>query len=174
MTTSRKLISGLHSSPKCAILLALLCSLPFHATAKSWQEAINDVNALSEKYKLAAETASGESITYFLGTAHGTMDMEMHMCAILGRWMGFAEHIGHLEPPQPSMDSEPITLANSYASLSNWTYTAKRFANLSQHERTLRWNYECVGKQGIPSHLEVDVPDEVFFHAEGLVAQIGG
>ena len=73
-------------------LFVLLVILNFSATqseAKSWQEAIDDVHELAERYRVAAENASGEPISYFLGTAHGSTDVNMHQCAILGRRMGF-------------------------------------------------------------------------------------
>lgn len=155
-------------------LLAMLMLHANHSDAKSWQDAIDDVSALAEQYKEAAELASGEPITYFLGTAHGTLDVNMHLCAILGRRLGFVEYIGHLEPPQPPLSSDANTLANNYASLSNWTYAAQRFASISQHERAKHWNLECVDKMGIPANLWVDVPSEVFSHADGTYLWVYG
>lgn len=158
-------------------ILALLVILIISATqssAKSWQEAIDDVYYLAGRYKEAAETISGESISYFLGSIHGTTDVSMHQCAILGRRMGYAKHISQLEPPQPPLDSDPQTLANNYASLINWTNAAEWFAGVSQHERAKRWNLECVGKKGIPSNLWVDVPPEVFYRADGTYLWIYG
>lgn len=155
-------------------LLTILTFLATHSSAKSWQNAIDDVYALAERYKETAEAESGETITYFLGTLHGTTDVKMHQCAILGRRMGFVEHIDHLEPPQPSLDSDPQILANNYASLMNWTNAAEWFAGVSQHERAKRWNLECVGKKGIPLGLWVDVPSEAFYRADGTYLWIYG
>lgn len=155
-------------------LLVILSFLATESTAKSWQEAIDDVYALAEIYKVAAEAASGETISHFLGTIHGTTDVKMHQCAILGRRMGFVEHIGHLEPPQPPLESDPQILANNYASLMNWTHAAEWFAGVSQHERAKHWNLECVGKRGISSGLWVDVPPEVFYRADGTYLWIYG
>lgn len=158
---------------KVALLLFAVL-LATQSTAKSWQNAINDVYAMAERYKAAAETSSGQPISYFLGTIHAITDVEMHQCAILGRRMGFVEHIGHLEPPQPSLDSAPQILANNYASLMNWTYAAEWFAGVSQHERAKRWNLECVGKMGIPSGLWVEVPPEIFYRTDGSYLWVYG
>ena len=147
-------------------LLAMLMLHANHAEAKSWQEAIDDVDALAERYREAAEQASGESVFYFIGSVHSVLDLEKHECAILGRHLGFDEHIQDLEPPLPPMDSDPQTLADSFASLSVWVITAERFADISQNERAKRWNLECVGKQGISTNLWVDVAPEVFIKAD--------
>ena len=79
-----------------------------------------------------------------------------------------------MEPPQPSLDSDPQALANNYASLTNWTYAAEWFAGVSQHERAKHWNLECVGKLGISSDLWVDVPPEVFYRANGTYLWVYG
>lgn len=158
-------------------LFALLVTINLsvaESEAKSWQGAIDDVNALAEQYKEAAELTSGESITNFLGTAHAVTDVNMHECAILGRMLGFVDQIGHLEPPQPALDSEPYILADNYSSLSNWGYTAQRFVGMSQNERAKRWNLECVGKMDIPASLSVDVPSEVFIQGGGSYLWVYG
>ena len=151
---------------KTLISVVLSLCLISPATAKPWQEAIDDVSSLAEQYKDAAEAKSGERITYWLGTIHAVTDVDMHMCAILGRRLGHADAIGHLEPPQPPLNSDPQILANNYASLSNWVHAASWFAGMSQHERATRWNLECVGKMGTPTGLWVEVPSQVFYSVE--------
>ena len=147
-------------------LLAMLILHANHSEAKSWQETIDDVDALAERYKDAAELASGESISYFIGTVHWFLDFDKHQCAILGRHLGFTKQIQDLEPPLPPMNSDPQILANSYTSLSIWVTLAERFAESSQNERAKRWNLECVGKMGISNDLWVEADPEVFIKAD--------
>lgn len=150
-------------------LLALLAMLGISATqseAKSWPKSIDDGDALAEQYKEAAELASGESIFTFIGTVHSVLNFEEHQCTILGRHLGFDEFVQNLEPQLPSMDSDPQTLADSYASLSLWVILARRFADISQEERVKRWNLECVGKMRISTDLWVESNPEVFIKAD--------
>lgn len=144
------------------------------AGAKTWQEAIDDVAALADTYAETVTKRTGNSVTYYYGTMHHPTDWKMHMCAILGRRLGFAEHIGHLEPPQPSLSSPPEILAVNYVSLNNWVAAAQKFAGMSQHQRATHWNLECVGNMGTPNSLWVDVPTEVFFEARDSTLYVYG
>lgn len=149
--------------------------MPAAALAKSWDNAIADVTTLSERYKDAADKAFGDDrYTRLLGSQHTVQDIKMHMCAILGRRMGHADRIGHLEPPQPPLDSDKHTLLDNYASLLSWIRAAQRFGSMSQHQRAKYWNLECVGNLSIPPRLWVDVPSEVFYEVDGTYLWVYG
>lgn len=145
------------------LLAVLVVCLPAFSLAKPWEKAIDDVHALAETYKAEVMRQTGNNVTYYLGTMHHPMDWQMHMCAILGRRLGFADQISHLEPPQPPLRSDPQLLAENYISLSNWITAAQKFSGISQHQRATYWNNECIGNMGTPSNLWVPVPKEVFF-----------
>lgn len=138
------------------------------AIAKSWNDSIEDVTELAERYREEADAKSGdERLTKFLGTVHSVQDIEMHMCAILGRRMGHTDAIHHLEPSQPSLDSDLRVLLDNYASLLSWIRAAQRFGSMSQHQRALHWNLECVGEMGIAGSLGVRVPPATFYEVDG-------
>lgn len=162
-----------------AILLGVICfvggtTAPNLVAAKPWREAIEDVSRLADKYAETVKTRTGNSVTFYYGTMHHPTDWKMHMCAILGRRLGFSENIGHLEPPQPAFDSEPDILAVNYVSLNNWVMAAEKFADMSQHQRATHWNLECVGKMGTPTGLWVDVPSEIFFKVRDSTLYVYG
>lgn len=143
-----------------ASIAALVVSTPLYA--KSWEEAIRDVSALADRYEEAVE-ASGTPVTGYIGNQGLTEDYQMHMCAILGRRMGHVEQIRHLEPPQPSFDEPPSSLAWNVRSLRHWVRAAERFSDMSLSQRQMHWNLECVGKHGISADSVVMRDPGVFF-----------
>lgn len=154
-------------------LIMVVLTLADKASAKSWQQAINDVYTLAEVYSAEAERKSGQRLPQLIGN-DDTRDTNMHKCAILGRRMGLTDYIRHLEPPQPPLDSSAFVLADNALSLFNWTHSAEWFAGVSQHERVKHWNLECVGNIGIPKSLWKTVPDEVFYRADGSYLWVYG
>ncbi len=148
-----------------AALLALML-LPTDAPlmAKSWSEAISDVQDLAAEYELRAKEATeledeyfsengGSVIVYQFGNSSEQIDRDEHLCAILGRRLGKVEYIRHLEAPQPPFTSDARTLATAAASLQNWVRMAEYFTGMSPSERAHYWNLECVGNHEIPRDL---------------------
>ena len=132
----------------------LLVFQPSPTWAKSWEQAIKDVEALAEQHW---QTAQRKGHNEPLGNAFNEIDVEMHLCAILGRLVGHKNSIGHLEPPQPDKSASGREFAIAATSLGNWIIAARHHTTLSSEQRRRLWNLECVGKHGIPRDLYVPV-----------------
>lgn len=140
-----------------AILLLSLGLVALAATAsiaKSWEQAIADVDAMSDRFW---EISREKGFTEFLGTAFNEVDVEMHLCAILGRMVGHADAIAHLEPPQPGPDASGREFAVAATSLGNWVVAARYHSSIDVDTRRRIWNLDCVGHHDIPSTLYVAV-----------------
>jgi hypothetical protein len=96
-----------------------------------------------------------------LGTAYNEVDVNMHLCAILGRMVGHKEYITHLEPPQPSAEATGRDYAIASTSLNNWAIAATYHSKVSYAEKKRIWNLDCIGNYNIPRQLYVNV-DEGF------------
>jgi hypothetical protein len=139
---------------------------------KPWSEAIEDVRGLQVRYEEAAAIAlnvpSDRSVLVdSFGQMLESIDTDQHLCAILGRRMGRADVIGHLEPPLPPLTSDGDTLALTAGSLYNWVRMAERFSEMDQPERVIRWNNMCVGSHGIPTTNFEDETTKLFFAVSG-------
>jgi hypothetical protein len=124
------------------------------ASAKSWSQAILDVEALAQSYRQKYEAMGFDGT---VGTAYNEVDVKMHQCAILGRLVGHKNAIVHLEPPQPRPEATARDFAIAATSLENWTIAAKYHRALSSNQKRRMWNLDCVGKYGIASELWVKV-----------------
>lgn len=138
-----------------ALLLIVPLLLGSPAFCKSWEEAIKDVEALSEAFY---QTSRDKGFKEALGTAYNEVDVEMHLCAILGRMVGHKDAIIHLEPPQPTPDASGRVFAIAAQSLGNWVIAARHHSSIEDDSRRRTWNLDCVGKYDIPSNLWVDTP----------------
>ncbi|WP_298571854.1 hypothetical protein [uncultured Aliiroseovarius sp.] len=124
------------------------------AHAKSWEQAILDVENMSEEFwQKSRELGFNEA----LGTAYNEVDVNMHLCAILGRMVGHKEGIRHLEPPQPADGASGREFAIASVSLSNWAIAAKYHSKITAAEKKRIWNLDCVGNYDIPADLYVNV-----------------
>ncbi|WP_342070569.1 hypothetical protein [Yoonia algicola] len=132
------------------------------AFAGSWEDAIEDVEAKADRYW---EFGRSRGAFTWLGTAYNELGIPQHQCAILGRMLGFEEHIRHLEEfddpelrPDLSEDELQQLMYHSHF-LSNWVFTARRLVGSSDDTRQQIWNLDCVGHQGIPDSLFVGLAD---------------
>ena len=158
---------------KLTFLLLLMACHPKLALAKSWTEAIQDVSSLADEYTRALE-GTGFSEVGLIGNQGLEVQYEEHMCAIIGRRMGHFELIRHLEPPQPSLYSNPATLAYNARSLRHWVRAAKRFRDLPEGQRRAIWNLECVGRHGISTDGAVSRSPSVRFESDGAYIWVEG
>lgn len=147
------------------LLLACIPLLGLPVTAKTWEQAITDVEALAADYRERHRALGFDGV---LGTAYNEVDVQMHHCAILGRMVGHKDAISHLEPPQPGSGATARELAIAANSLENWLIAARYHATLSPDQKRRIWNLDCVGKYRIPSDRGVSVPDgfDVRYDAE--------
>lgn len=139
------------------VLFALMF-LVFHlaqpSVSKTWDEAIFDVDEMAEAFwRLSREKGFDEP----LGTTFNEVDVEMHLCAILGRMVGHKEAIAHLEPPQPAPSASGRDFAIAATSLWNWVIAAKYHSGLDANTKRRLWNLDCVGKHSISTALQVEV-----------------
>lgn len=130
------------------------------ALAKTWSEAIEEVEARSEfLFDEARLRGYGGS---WLGTAMNELGVEQHSCAILGRLLGRQEFVIELErfhvtEPKPEMTEDEITsMMISARMLENWAFTARRLLELSRDEQIAIWNLDCVGSLGIPLVAQIE------------------
>lgn len=151
-----------------------LCLYAFPATAKTWQEAIVDVEALKYEYQETIFRRTGEWPSGWQGAMNVLRDADMHFCAILGRRLGFKDYIGHLEPPQPSHGSDIWDLTLHTVSLANWVSAAVNVGSLNPTRRAQFWNLECVGQGLVSNNLSVPVPDFTWFEVQNYQLQIYG
>lgn len=147
--------SRIFVSKTVALLLVVPLLLGSPAFCKSWEEAIKDVEALSESFY---QTSRDKGFNEALGTAYNEVDVEMHLCAILGRMVGHTDAIVHLEPPQPTPNAPGRVFAIAAQSLANWVIAARYHSSIEDGSRRRIWNLDCVGKYDIPLTLWVDTP----------------
>lgn len=133
--------------------VASLMFLAGAAHAVSWTDAIENVERAAKEYREYAVEVGGTS---WAGTMYNGYKSQEHSCAILGRMLGHADAITHIEefeyPPIDSR-SDPHDLLVFSISLDNWAGAARRAVNAEEHERINEWNLDCVGKFGISNAL---------------------
>lgn len=122
--------------------------------SKTWDEAVSDVDEMADEFwRISREKGFNEP----LGTSFNEVDVEMHLCAILGRMVGHKEAIAHLEPPQPSPSASGRDFAVAATSLKNWVIAAKYYSGVDANTKRRLWNLDCVGQYSISNELQVEV-----------------
>lgn len=153
-----------------AFVVALSIISTSASFAKSWEDAIAEVEELSSKlYEYGNQFSPG-----FLGTLYNEVDVDKHQCAILGRLVGRQEDVAHLEEidvPKPEgelSENEGHNMKVIATSLSNWAHIASNIIELSDVERGELWNLNCVGTLGISTSALVETEnDRASFRIEG-------
>lgn len=166
------MIKGITSIALASTVWIFLNSFP--VTAKTWQQAIVDVEELRHSYRETIFRRTGEWPSEWQGNLNVNRDSDMHFCAILGRRLGFKDQISHLEPPQPSHDEDAYDLTLHTVSLANWVSAAVHVGSLNPARRAQFWNLECVGKGLVSKALFVPIPDFVWFEIDNDQIQIYG
>lgn len=116
----------------------------------TWPEAIAEAQHLRDRLRARVDELGQLP---FAGNFFNEYDIDEHRCSILGRMLGHADHISHLEREYPDPDTATTILAYSIRSLDNWIYTANQLYRISSDERATLWNLDCVGHMGIPADL---------------------
>lgn len=159
----------------CSIVLGCVSS----ASAKSWEDAIADVDAKADfLYEQAELRGLGPS---WLGTALNELGVEQHKCAILGRILERQQFIRELEefavamPKEDMSEDDVFELLMSARMLENWAYTARRILALSDDERKATWNLDCVGSFEIPTtaFIEEATPQAKFRVQDDVLYVLG-
>lgn len=116
----------------------------------SWEAAIESVSNKSSKYyDYALGLGSGHPGTALHGIGH-----DRHICAIVGRMLGFVDEVRQaetFEDPPLSRDADPFALMEHSLFLDSWGAAARRAVSMSESQKKSLWNLECVGKHGIPT-----------------------
>lgn len=142
------------------IALIALLPTPIASHIVSWDEAIARVESTADKYR----TYAREHGVTWAGAMYNEWHSRRHSCAILGRMLGHAEAIQHLEeldyPPLPANGDKIYahSMLVFAISLENWVFSARRAVAASEVERIKIWNLDCVGDQGIPQTLAMPNP----------------
>ena len=156
-------------------LVALLLFAPCATRAQtSWDDAIRRVEVLRDEMNRKAD-ALGYPIS--LGTALNEYHVVEHTCAILGRMLGKADLIGHLEEflPETSDDGHEFRLAA--LSLENWLHNARRIQAMAESRQVRTWNLDCVDANGIPASTAIPEDNSDAFYdlrQDGTVLHILG
>ena len=153
------------------MIFALSCNV---LSAKTWQQAILDVESLKLDYQNIIYDRTGEWPSEWQGAMNDNKDSSEHFCAILGRRLGFKDQISHLEPPQPSFDSDVWELTLHTVSLSNWVYAAIEVGGLDPTQRAHSWNLECIGTGLVSGKLYLAIPEAVWYEVAGSQLTIYG
>lgn len=127
----------------------------------SWEDVIR---AVDEKSKMYFEYALGLDPTAYPGTALNGIGHDRHVCAIVGRMLGFREEIKEAETfqdPPLTPDANPMELTQHSVFLQSWIAAAKRAVAMTENQKVSLWNLECLGEHGIPRKAQIEVPGVV-------------
>ena len=124
----------------------------------SWDSAIEAVNEKSSKYyDYALGLGSGHPGSALQGIEH-----DRHICAIVGRMLGFRDEIAQAETfddPPLAPSSDPFELLAYSLFLDSWVAAAKRAVAMTETQKKSLWNLECVGNHSIPRTTFIDEPE---------------
>ncbi len=116
----------------------------------SWDAAIEAVSKKSsDYYDYALKLGSGHPGTALHGIGHNR-----HICAIVGRMLGFVDDIRQAETfddPPLTPQADPFELMEHSLFLDSWVAAARRATSMTDSQKKSLWNLECVGNHGIPT-----------------------
>lgn len=132
------------------LCLVIVAGTPQAIAEVSWKDASEAVSKKSQAYyeyaiKLDPMSMPGSALN---GIGHG-----MHVCAIIGRMLGFHDEIREaetLEDPQMTPEADAMALMEYSVLLDSWVAAAKRALAMTTDQKISLWNLECLGKYGIP------------------------
>src|SRR5690606_1248193 len=129
-------------------VLLILLLLPDGLVAQvSWDREIERVKALQEEMTRKADRLGAD---LYLGTMYNELDIPQHECSILGRRVGRAEVVAHLEQTLPERCESGFEFRLAARSLWSWLHTVDRLLKTPHDRRVRAWNLDCVGSMGIP------------------------
>jgi hypothetical protein len=144
------------------------------SAAVTWREAIAVVKSNS---KAMSEKADAMGYPISLGTAINGYRVPEHYCAILGRMLGKAGAIKHLEFEPPKVSSDGYEFRLEALSLDNWVAVAENVLRLSEPQRVKIWDLDCVGHLDVPVSEYIGSATSGTFYAvvnDGYVLRIIG
>jgi hypothetical protein len=117
----------------------------------SWESATDAVRAKGSAYYDYAISLDPMSRP---GTALQGIGHDRHICAIVGRMLGFTSEIQEaetFEDPPMIPNADPYALMEHVLFLDSWVAAAERAIAMTESQKASLWNLECVGLHGIPS-----------------------
>jgi hypothetical protein len=145
-------------------ILTFISTTGAKAQSVDWNAAIVRVEKSAQEYSDYAFNILGSK---WVGPANDSIRFDTHRCAILGRMLGQAEAIQHIEtfeypPLDGSVDAFDLLVFS--LTLENWVAAARASLEMGESERVNVWNLECVGEEGIPTDLflESSQPNATF------------
>lgn len=143
----------------CLRVLSLSLALAGPVSAQSsWESAIEAVSEKSHRYYSYAMSLDPMSQP---GSAMHGIGHDRHICAIVGRMLGFVELIRDaetFEDPPLTPDANPFILMEHSMFLDAWVAAARRAVSMSESQKKSLWNLECVGNHGIPATAFLSEP----------------
>ena len=136
-----------------AFLAVVLLPSTIMAQNVDWLDAIEKTERSAAEY---SDFAFEELGSRWIGPANYSIKFGTHRCAILGRMLGQAEAIQHLENfdfPELNASSDAFEMLEFSLTLDNWVAAARSAMDMPSYERINVWNLECVGELGIPNDL---------------------
>jgi len=133
------------------VILLLVATFPSQVIADrfSWEKAIEAVEKKQSKYfDYALEQGAG-----FPGSALQGIGYGQHICAIVGRMLGFRKEIKAaktIQDPPLSPDTDPNILMEHTMLLDSWVSAANNAVSMTKIQKQNLWNLECVGQYEIP------------------------
>lgn len=142
-----------------AFFVVLGFQYPTSALAEiSWDNAIEAVSEKSSKYyEYALGLGSGHPGTALHGIGH-----DRHICAIVGRMLGFRDEIAKaetFEDPPLVPQSDPFVLMEHSMFLDAWVAAARRATAMTESQKKSLWNLECIGNHSIPRTAYIHEPE---------------
>lgn len=124
----------------------------------SWANAIEAVSEKSsEYYDYALGLGSDHPGTALHGIGH-----DRHICAIVGRMLGFRDEITQaetFEDPPLTPQADPFEVMAHSLFLDAWVAAARRATSMTESQKKSLWNLECIGNHGIPTTAYIEEPD---------------
>lgn len=134
---------------------------------------------LAQRLRTAANRIDDE---YHVGTMYNELNIPQHSCYVLGRLLGQDAFVKHLKIAyNPNFKLRTAENAHSLRvmaiSLDNFTNMANLALKMSQEERIVEWNLDCVGNYKIPGSRWIEQTKMTTFYQVrngGKVLQILG
>lgn len=141
-----------------SLLICLTVIFPASLSADtSWKSAIEAVSKKSGRYyDYALSLGSGHAGSALHGIGH-----DRHICAIVGRMLGFRAEIQEaetFEDPPLTPKADPYELMVHSLFLDSWVAAARRAISMTERQKKSLWNLECIGSHGIPKTAFIAEP----------------
>lgn len=147
------------------------------SASESLEIEVVEAESLKQKMLNAANTIDNDSD---IGVMHINKDLKIHTCYSLGVLLGKRNYVDHLKfkrlaAVQANDRDDAYSLRIQARSLENFQNAVKATLKLTQEDRTIRWNIDCVGQYSIRGGFDSNAKNTFFrVQNQGKVIQILG